>query len=116
MPDLETRIGEPDFRKLVVDSLPHPLPWAATQVQNLVSQTRTGNKEDPARRKLWIDQTKAMVREAQIENLLIYCNTSRWDEVRQWFHGVGVHLEFLPTRIELLSVKQKANKRDPKRL
>ena len=115
MPDLEMR-DEPDFREIALAGLPKPLPWASLQIQNLDAKTRGGKGETPELRRAWLEAVKNVLAEAQIQNLLVYCTTTRWDEVRGWLAGTGVNLEFLPTRIELLSAKQKTNKRDPKRL
>lgn len=112
MPDLEMR-EEPEFKRMALDSLPRPLPWAACQVQNLASATRGGKGEDAALRRAWVADMRSVLQEAQVENLLVYCTTSRWPEVRKWLQGLDVNLEFLPTRIELLSARAKANKRNP---
>ena len=113
--DLEMR-HEPEYRDIALGGLPKPLPWASTQIQNLDAATRGGKGEDPALRQAWVKSMRAIIQEAQVQNLLVYCTTSRWPEARQWFDGLGINLAFLPTRIELLSAKQKNNKRDPKRL
>ena len=113
--DLEMR-HEPEYRDIALGGLPKPLPWASTQIQNLDAKTRGGKGEDPALRQAWVKSMRVILKEAQVQNLLVYCNTNRWPEVEQWFDGLGVNLAFFPTRIELLSAKQKSNKRDPKRL
>ena len=57
-----------------------------------------------------------MLVEAEVQNLLVYCTTTRWTEVEGWFDDLDINLAFFPTRLELLSVKRKANQRDPNRL
>jgi len=112
MPDLEMR-AEDDFMDIALGSLPTPLTWASIQVQNIVSRTRTNAHDEDEARKSWVEMLRKQVARAEIQNLLVYCRTSRWDEVRQWLHGVDVHLEFLPTRMELLGASWEASRRNP---
>ena len=114
MPDIQFR-PEPVFREAAMDSLPKPLPWAAVQYQNLVSLTR-GGKEKPGDREQFVKDIEWAVERNDIQNLLIYCTTSKWQEAKNYFRGINANLEFLPTRIELLSARQKANKRNPRLL
>jgi hypothetical protein len=111
MPDLEM-VDDPEFYDAALSSLPDHLPWASIQVQNLQSATRTegaSRKDDPDLRKQWIEGVKEVCNRVDIDNLLVYCHSRRWDEVRDWLSDVDVHLEFFKTRLELLSAKVKSN-------
>ena len=113
--DLEMR-HEEEYREIALGGLPKPLPWGSMQIQNLDSATKGGRGEDPALRHAWVKAKREMLVEAEVQNLLVYCTTTRWTEVEGWFDDLDINLAFFPTRLELLSVKRKANQRDPNRL
>lgn len=106
MPDLEMR-PEQHFVDLAVDSLPDNLPWAAVQVQNLVGKLTKGKAEVPEERAAWVKRHLDIVRRKSVQNLLVYSDPSRYDEVREWFAPVDVNIEFLPSRLYLLSKRWK---------
>ena len=113
--DLEMR-HDPEYLEIAMGGLPKPLPWGSMQIQNLDSATKGGRGEDPELREAWVKAKRRLLVEAQVQNLLVYCTTTRWPEVEDWFGDLGINLAFFPTRLELLSVKRKANERDPNRL
>tara|TARA_Y100001951_G_C11096829_1_gene159777 strand:- start:133 stop:555 length:423 start_codon:yes stop_codon:yes gene_type:complete len=113
--DLEMR-HEPEYREIALGGLPKPLPWGSMQIQNLDSATRGGRGEDPDLREAWLKAKREILVAAEVQNLLVYCSTTRWSEVEEWFAGLDINLAFFPTRLDLLSIKRAANMRDPKRL
>lgn len=115
MPDLEMR-EDKEFRAIALKSLPKRVPWASIQVQNLDAKTRGGRGEDPELRKVWIEDTRLVLKQGNIENLLVYANPNRFDDVADWLDGTGVNLKFMPTRLSLLSKKVKDNSKAADRL
>ena len=115
MPDLEMR-DEPEFIQIALKSLPKRVPWASIQIQNLDAKTRGGRGEDPDLRKQWVKDTRTMLGKANIENLLIYANPNRTDEISEWLDGTGVGTKFMPTRLSILSKKVKDNSKASDRL
>jgi len=109
MPDIEC-LPEDSFRDIFLKSLPKRVPWAATQVQNLFAETRTGVKATDEDRKEWAGNTAKIVQQANIENLLVYANPNKVDMVNSFLAPLvpDTHLEYMPTRLHYLSAHRKA--------
>jgi len=114
MPDLEC-IADKEYIKIFCRSLPKDLPWASLQVQNLVSQTRNGDKETPERRKVWVEAMQEIIQTVGVKNLLVYAPPKRFDEAKEWFSEMtSVHC--IETRLHYLSQKVRSNAKDSGRL
>jgi hypothetical protein len=115
MPDLEMS-GDKDILKASVAGLPKVIPWASLQVQNIVGESRNGNKATPEDWQRWTDETEAVFQTHNIQNLLVYASPKKWAQIEAALEKFPVKLRFIETRMHYLSQKVKSNSKDPNRL
>ncbi len=112
MPDLECLYDE-EFRNIFCESLPSRVPWAAVQVQNMFSELRGGQKSTDEDRQEWANQNATIVKQANVENLLIYAHPGHNDLIRSFLAPQipDVHLEFIAPRLFYLSAYRRDKKK-----
>jgi hypothetical protein len=116
MPDLEMS-ADPVMLKTSAAGLPKVIPWAGMQVQNIVGETRSGEKETPEDWERWSGELDALLKVHNIQNILVYANPNKWDKVRNAmssYPAIGLH--FMETRMHYLSQKVRQNAKAPDRL
>lgn len=115
MPDLEMP-DDKDILRASVASLPKVIPWASVQVQNIVAETRTGQKETPEDWERWVSEMEALLAVHNIQNLLVYASPKKWSQIESALAKFPIKLRFIETRMHYLSQKVKSNSKDPNRL
>ena len=95
-PDIEWRVGDMNFMKIVVQGLPKRLPWASIQAQNQLSKRKTGETATDERLKQWGEDVAWYVETLDIQNLLVYTTEQGMRHVQSL--GLPCGLRFCESR------------------
>lgn len=109
MPDMECRY-DPEFQQAWRKCLPKSVPFLSMQMQNLFTQTRTGQRAtDEDWKKIIQFNSNEQLKGLDVENILVYAPTNKWDIINDYWEN-DAKLHFFPTRVELLAERAKKKK------